>query len=63
MTYLEVISIIGQRQEQIIYDRINAIQTNIHLYSRAGNSWEEKEVVGIVDPNQRLPMEFAVKHK
>lgn len=45
MTFIEVLLLIQDRQEKILSDKIDSIQTNKFLYSRSGTGvWEQKEL-------------------
>ena len=45
MTFIEVLLLIQDRQETVLSDKIDSIQTNKFLYSRSGTGvWEQKEL-------------------
>jgi hypothetical protein len=64
MTYLEVILLIQERAEKVVSDRVLAIQTNKHLYSRKPDgTWEESEVTVSEEKFIPLPIEMPIEKK
>jgi hypothetical protein len=63
MTFLELINLIEERQEKIIFERVNSIQTDTHLYERIDNSWEGKEKIGVQDKYINKPIILPIKSK
>jgi hypothetical protein len=44
MTFIELISLIGERGEKVISDKLHVIQTDKHVYSRSQQGeWKEQE--------------------
>jgi hypothetical protein len=67
MTFLEILSIIEQRKETTVLDKINLLRTNGHIYIRDKNNlWTEKSLPPPDEDTfipQQKPLIFPVKSK
>jgi len=44
MTFVEMLSLIGERNEKVYIDKLNMMRTDQRLYLRSGEVWEEKSL-------------------